>query len=93
MAGAGEYELPAGVVRFGRPYDVSGQPLFTAADLRAARRDRSDLHGFDGQKSRPLSLAAMRDSMALSESATGRPRAQGRPARILAVRAALARMK
>lgn len=43
MARPSDNQLPAEVVRVGRPNDVSGEPLFTAADLRAARRDQSDL--------------------------------------------------
>jgi len=39
----------AEVARAERSNDVSGKPLFTAADLRAARRERSDVEGLDRQ--------------------------------------------
>jgi hypothetical protein len=44
--GPSDFESPAEVVRSN---DVSGTPLFTAADLRAARRGRSNLEGLDRQ--------------------------------------------
>jgi hypothetical protein len=46
--GPGDSESPVEAVRAERS-NVSDMPLFTAADLRAARRNRSDLDGLDRQ--------------------------------------------
>jgi hypothetical protein len=45
----GDRESPAEIVRVDRANEVSGEPLFTAADLRAARWDRSDHEGATAQ--------------------------------------------
>jgi hypothetical protein len=47
--GPGDCESPTEAVRAERSNDVSRLPLFTAADLRVARRDPSDLEGLDRQ--------------------------------------------
>src|SRR4051794_36469704 len=70
------YELPAEVVRFQWSNDVSGKPPFTAANPRAAPQGWPDLNSLDGQ-------IEVDDSRSMALMSRGRPRAQGRPARLL----------